>query len=46
MREVGQGRAFCARPANRVIFNPKGKTLEARRSVPMSDRVLDLLMTR
>jgi len=31
---------------NRVIFNPKGKTPEARRSVPMSDRVLDLLMTR
>lgn len=31
---------------NRVISNPKGKTPEARRSVPMSDRVLDLLMTR
>ncbi len=31
---------------DRVIFNPKGKTPEARRSVPMSDRVLDLLMTR
>jgi len=31
---------------NRVFFNPKGKTPEARRSVPMSDRVLDLLMTR
>jgi integrase len=31
---------------NRAIFNPKGKTPEARRSVPMSDRVSDLLMTR
>jgi integrase len=29
---------------NHVIFNPKGKTPEARRSVPLSDRVLDLLM--
>jgi integrase len=31
---------------NHVIFNPKGKTPEARRSVPLSDRVLDLLMMR
>jgi hypothetical protein len=31
---------------NRAIFNPKGKTPEARRSVPMSDRVSDLLMPR
>jgi integrase len=31
---------------NRQIFNPKGKTPEARRFVPMSDRVLSLLMSR
>ena len=30
----------------RVIFNPKGKTPEARRYIPMSDRVFDLLTAR
>jgi len=31
---------------NRVIFNPNSKTLKGRRFIPMSDRVLDLLMVR
>jgi len=31
---------------NRVIFNPNSKTAKGRRFIPMSNRVLDLLMIR
>ena len=31
---------------NRVLFNPNSKTTKGRRFIPMSDRVLDLLMVR
>ena len=31
---------------SRVIFNPNSKTLKGRRFIPMSDRILDLLMVR
>jgi len=31
---------------NRLIFNPNSKTVKGRRFVPMSDRVLDLLLVR
>ena len=32
--------------SQRLIFNPNGKTKEARRHVPISERMLDLLMVR
>ncbi len=31
---------------NRVIFNPNSKTKKGRRFIPMSDRVLDILLIR
>jgi integrase len=31
---------------NRVIFNPNSKTKKGRRFIPMSDRVLDILLAR
>jgi integrase len=31
---------------NRVIFNPNSKTKKGRRFIPMSDRVLDILLVR
>ena len=31
---------------NRMIFNPNSKTVKGRRFIPMSDRVLDVLMVR
>lgn len=31
---------------NRMIFNPNSKTVRGRRFIPMSDRILDLLMVR
>ena len=31
---------------NRMIFNPNSKTMKGRRFIPMSDRVLDLLVVR
>ena len=31
---------------SRVIFNPNSKTKKGRRFVPMSDRVMDILLVR